>query len=313
MPDLLIIGGAREALREKLRGPFTLFDLADINLAADGARFRYVLLNGSPGLPNETLDLLPKLELVSNYGVGYDGIDAAMAAERGIIVTHTPGVLDSDVAATAIMLMLACYRNLVRDDAWVRSGTWHEDGPPPLSRSAEGQKVGIVGMGRIGQEIARKLAVFDAAVSYHSRTPKDVPYPFEPDLVKLATDADCLIVITPGGAGTRHLVNREVMEALGPDGTLINVARGSVVDEAALTECLSSGALGWAGLDVFENEPHVPDALRTLSNVTLLPHSGSATIETGAMAQLVVDNLIDHLKVGTVRTPVPECALLASR
>ena len=220
-------------------------------------------------------------------------------------------MINAEVANTTLLLMLACYREILRDDAHARSGAW-EGGNAPLTRSPEGAKIGILGMGRIGQEIARRLEIFSPEICYHTRTPKDVPYPHEPNLVEMARKVDCLLVITPGGAATKHLVNREVLEALGPQGTVINVARGSVIDEAAMVACLEEGKLGWAGLDVFEAEPKIPDALKAMPNVVLLPHVGSATVETrGAMGQLVVDNLIDHLTKGTVRTPVPECASLA--
>ncbi|MEM6477636.1 MAG: NAD(P)-dependent oxidoreductase, partial [Pseudomonadota bacterium] len=181
--------------------------------------------------------------------------------------------------------------------------------------SVDHQRIGIVGMGRIGQEIARKLGPFEADIAYHARSEKDVPYRFEPDLVALARSVDCLIVITPGGAATYHLIDRAVLEALGPGGTLINVARGSVVDETALVSCLETGRLGWAGLDVFEAEPKVPEALKAMKNVVLLPHVGSATHETrAAMGKLVIDNLVSHARDGTVQTPVPESLpLLAGR
>ena len=204
--------------------------------------------------------------------------------------------------------MLACYRELLRDDAWVRSGDWAARGNAPLTRSPDGQVVGILGMGRIGQEIARRLAPWDPTILYHSRSPKDVPHTYVADLVEMARRSDVLICITPGGAATRHLVDAKVIAALGPAGTLINVSRGTVIDEAAMIRALQDGTLGWAGLDVFENEPEVPEALRALSNVVLLPHVGSATVETrAAMGALTVDNLLQHLADGTVRTPVPEC------
>ncbi|MGR3492677.1 MAG: NAD(P)-dependent oxidoreductase, partial [Shimia sp.] len=198
------------------------------------------------------------------------------------------------------------------NEAWVRDGAWAPQGEAPLSRSADGRRVGLLGMGRIGQEIARKLAVFDAEIAYHSRSPKDVPYRYEGDLVALAAWAEVLIVITPGGPATQHLVNRDVLDALGPDGTLINVARGSVVDEDALVWALKDGRLGYAALDVFEDEPRVPDALKDMPNVVLTPHIGSATHETrAAMGALVVDNLIAHLDEQPIPTSIPETKHLA--
>lgn len=316
MPErarLLCLGPVNDALRDRLEVHFVLDDLGAIEdpeewLDANGKEIPYAVMFGHRQVGAALLDKLPYLKLISNYGVGYDTIDAAECARRGILVTHTPDVLNAEVANIAILLMMACYRELLRDDHHVRSGRWERLGGAPLTRSVDGQKVGLLGMGRIGQEIARKLSVFDAEVVYHSRSPKDVPYRHVPDLVDMAREVDTLIVITPGGAATRHLVNKDVLEALGPNGTIVNVARGSVIDETAMIDALESGKLGWAGLDVFENEPHVPKALRAMDNVVLLPHVGSGTVGTrAAMGNLVVDNLIDHLTKGTVRTPVPEC------
>lgn len=304
MPDLLINGVITDAMRAALEPYFTFVDAAHPSV-------EYALVGGHIGLSASDMEDMPKLKVISNYGVGYDGIDAVGAAKRGIVVTHTPNVLNGEVANTTLLLFLACYRELLRDDAWARSGNWETRGEAPLTRSPDGAKIGLLGMGRIGQEIARRLAIFNPEISYRTRSPKDVPYTYEADLVDLARKVDCLVVITPGGPATKHLVNRTVLEALGPQGTLINVARGSVVDEAALIACLTEGKLGWAGLDVFEREPTVPDALKSMSNVVMLPHAGSATVETRAsMGQLAVDNLIDHHKHGTVRTPVHECAHL---
>jgi len=231
------------------------------------------------------------------------------AVRRNILVAHTPNVLNQEVATTALSLLLACYRELLRDDAYVRSGDWQAKGNAPLTRSMDKQTVGILGLGRIGQAIADKLAPWDATVVYHSRTKKDVSYKYFNNLTEMAQACDALICITPGGPSTHKIVNAKVLEALGPNGTLINVSRGSVVDEAALIEALGSGKLGWAGLDVFDAEPVVPQALRELPNTVLLPHVGSATVETrAAMGALTVDNLLQHLKDGTVVTPVPECA-----
>ncbi|MEL6550806.1 MAG: 2-hydroxyacid dehydrogenase [Pseudomonadota bacterium] len=307
MTECLLYGDVTEAMAHALAPYMTLVPREGLNLTVEGDRFAYVLTNGGLGISREDMAALPRLALISCYGVGYDAIDAREAARRGIIVTHTPDVLNAEVATTALMLMLACYRELLRDNDWARSGNWSAKGAAPLTRSADGQRIGLVGMGRIGQEIARKLAPFSPEIHYHSRAPKSVPFIFEPNLLEMAQKVDCLIVIVPGGPETRHLVTQEVIEALGPRGTLINVARGSVVDEAALVRCLEQGKLGWAGLDVFEAEPRIPDALKAMPNVVLLPHVGSATVETrGAMGQLVVDNLVDHLIKGTVRTPVPE-------
>lgn len=307
MADLLQIGGVTDTMRERLESAFTIHKLANGDYPAEA--ITHVATNGHDGVPAEVLAALPNLKMISCYGVGYDAIDVAAAKARGIMVTHTPNVLNAEVATTAVLLMLACYRELLRDDAWVRSGNWEAKGAAPLTRSADNQTVGILGLGRIGQAIADKLAPWNPEIVYHTRSEKDVPYRYYSDLVEMARDVDCLICITPGGPSTQKIVNAEVMEALGPQGTLINVSRGSVVDEAALIDALSSGKLGWAGLDVFEAEPKVPQALRDLPNVTLLPHVGSATQETrAAMGALTVDNLLQHLADETVKTPVPECA-----
>ena len=307
MPDLLQIGGITDVMRERLEVEFTIHKLADGNYPAEA--ITHIATNGHDGVPPDVMSALPNLKMISCYGVGYDAIDVETAKAKGVMVTHTPNVLNAEVATTAIMLMMACYREILRDDAWVRSGDWETKGNAPLTRSVDNQTVGILGLGRIGQAIADKLAPFGTKIVYHSRSKKDVEYQYYDNLTDMARAVDCLICITPGGASTRKIVNREVMDALGPDGTLVNVSRGSVVDEEALIAALQEGRLGWAGLDVFEAEPKVPEVLRALPNVVLLPHVGSATVETrAAMGALTVDNLLQHLADGTVISPVPECA-----
>lgn len=313
MPELLIIGGITPEMHAQLEAQFTLHNMRDMSSPLDwlrdnGSTIEYVATNGHDGVKPEIMDALPALKIISCFGVGYDAIDTEAANTRGIIVTHTPNVLNEEVATTTLMLMLATYRELLRDDAYARSGRWQAEGNAPLTRSADNQTVGILGLGRIGQAIADKLAPFNPTILYHGRSKKDVPYTYYPDLVAMARDSDVLICITPGGADTEKLVNEDVINALGPKGTLINVSRGSVVDEKAMIAALQEGRLGWAGLDVFENEPNIPEALRALPNVVLTPHIGSATIETrAAMGQLTVDNLTQFLADGTVKTPVPEC------
>ena len=313
-PDLFLIGGATEVMLERLGAAFTIHKAKEMDdpvawLATHGAKITYVATNGHDGVKPAYMTALPNLKAISCYGVGYDAIDTNAARAKGVVVTHTPNVLNAEVATTAVMLMMACYRELLRDDAWVRSGDWEAKGNAPLTRSMDGQTVGILGLGRIGQAIADKLAPFDTTIVYHSRSKKDVAYRYYDNLAEMARDVDALICITPGGPSTNKIVNREVIDSLGPQGTLINVSRGSVVDETAMIAALQEGRLGWAGLDVFEAEPKVPEALRKLPNVVLLPHVGSATVETrAAMGALTVDNLLQHLKDGTVLTPVPECA-----
>lgn len=307
MPDLLDVGGISPGMRKRLEEVFTIHPLEDY--PAD--RITHVITNGGVGIDNDLMAALPQLKMIASTGVGYDVIDAAEAARRGIVVTHTPGALNGEVATTAVMLMLACYRALLRDDRWVREGMWAANGAPPLTRSPDGQVVGILGLGRIGEEIARRLGPWAPTILYHNRTPKDVPYRYCDDLLEMAAACDTLICAAPGGEGTQHLVDADVLAALGPEGTLINVGRGSVVDEAALVSALQTGKLGWAGLDVFEDEPNVPRALCEMPNVVLMPHAGSATTETRrAMVRLTAENLLQHHRDGTVLTPVPECAHL---
>jgi len=307
MTNLLQIGSITEAMRKRLEAAFTIHQVDNF----DAAKITHVVTNGHDGVSPKLMASLENLKVISGYGVGYDAIDTAEAVRRGIVVTHTPNVLNEEVATTAILLMLSCYREVLRDDAYVRSGNWKAKGNAPLTRSADNQTIGILGLGRIGQTIANKLAPWNAKIVYHSRNKKDVAYTYYENLTEMAKDCDVLICITPGGPSTDKIVNSQVMEALGPNGTLINVSRGSVVDEAALIDALKSGKLGWAGLDVFESEPTVPGALRDLPNTVLLPHVGSGTVETRvAMGDLTVDNLLNHLKDGTVISAVPECAHL---
>ena len=315
-PRLLQIGDVTGRMSARFEAGFDVVKLFEQEdragfLASEGASFAAVATDGHWGVPEDVAAALENLKVVASYGVGYDAIDADAMAARGVLVSHTPDVLNDEVADTAIMLWLAVSRRLVQAEAWARSGDWERKGAFPLTHSVRRRKVGIVGLGRIGQTIAELCGAFDAEVCYHARSEKDVPYAYYSDLVKMAEASDVLIVITPGGAGTRHLVNGPVMEALGPEGILINVARGSVVDEAALVAALEAGKLGGAGLDVFEAEPKIPDALKTMENVVLLPHVGSATVETRmAMGDLVCQNLDRWLETGRVVTPVPECKFL---
>lgn len=315
-PDLLVIGDVTERMTRRLAEAFTLHALfeqddPDAWIAREGARFRHVATDGHWGLRPAPLEVLPNLEVVSSYGVGYDGIDAEAAAARGVLVAHTPGVLNDEVADTAILLWLAVSKRLVPADRWARSGDWAARGGFPLTRTVRGRTVGVLGMGRIGQTIAGLCGAFGATILYHARSRKEVPHEYVADLVQMARRADVLIVIVPGGAATRHLVDAGVIDALGPEGILVNVARGSVVDEAALVAALEAGRLGGAGLDVFEDEPHIPAALTGMENVVLTPHIGSATVETRrAMGDLTCDNLLQFVEHGRVLTPVPECRSL---
>lgn len=313
MPDpLLVICPVTEPMKDRLAPHFDLHYLNDIKdigaWGRENLNARQILTDGHYGVTAEVMSSLPNLSMISCYGVGYDNIDTDACNVRRIVATHTPDVLNAEVATSAIMLLMACYRELLRDQHWAKTGLWAEHGVAPLTRSLDHRTIGILGMGRIGQEISRKLAPWSPEILYHTRTPKDGPLEHVLDLVDMARRVEAMIVITPGGAATRHLVNKEVIEALGPQGTLINVARGSVVDEEAMIDALVDGRLGWAGLDVFEDEPRIPARLAKLKNVVLTPHIGSATVECReAMGSLAIENLLQFQKDGTVKTPVPEC------
>ena len=309
-PRLLQLGNATERMEQRFSAGFDVTKVtgADaLDTIGDAAGIQAIAMVGHWRLDDAVFDRLPDLKVISNFGVGYDTIDAAAAAKRGIIVSHTPDVLNEEVADTALMLWLAVSRQLLPSERWARSGDWEKKGAFPLTRSIRNRKVGIVGLGRIGLAIAEHAKVFGGEILYHTRSEKPVDYAYYPDLVEMAQAADVLIVITPGGPETRHLINEKVMNALGPEGILINVARGTVVDEKALVSALVEGRLGGAGLDVFVEEPKVADGLKTLDNVVLLPHVGSATVETRqAMGDLVCENLDRWRETGKVVAAVPE-------
>ena len=251
------------------------------------------------------MDRLPKLEIVANFGVGYDNIDTAAARARNVRVTNTPDVLNDAMAEIAIGLMVALARRIPEADRFVRDGKWPH-GNFPLQRELNGATLGILGLGRIGKEIARRAQAMRMRVVYHGRRRQpEEPYEYFADLTAMAQAVDWLLVIAPGGKGTEGIVSREVLAALGPEGFLVNMARGSLVDEPVMIEMLMSGALGGAALDVFANEPQVPQALRRLDNVVLSPHQGSATHQTRRkMGELVVANLEAHFAGDPLLTPV---------
>lgn len=311
--DLLVYGPHKPLIEKGLSEQFVLhiFETqADLDrLNADVAdRIRGVAVTGLVPTHRPLLARFPKLEIISSFGVGYDHVDTAYSAEHGVVVTNTPDVLTEEVADTALGLFIATAREFIKADRFVRAGHWASQNFPLSPASLRDRKVGIVGMGRIGQAIARRLDASLVPVVYHSRKPAaGVSYKHYPDLIAMAKDVDTLIAIVPGGASTRNMINAEVLAALGPRGILINVARGSVVDEPALIAALKSGTIMAAGLDVFAQEPQVPDELRTMQNVTLLPHIASASVVTrNAMDQLVVDNLKDWFAGKRPITPVPE-------
>lgn len=251
------------------------------------------------------MDKLPRLEIIANFGVGYDSIDTEAAKARNIRVTNTPNVLNDAMAEITIGLMIALARRIPQADRFVREGKWVQGGYP-LQRELNGKTLGILGLGRIGKEIATRAQAMRMRVVYHGRHKQaDEPYVYYDKLVDMARDVDWLVIIAPGGKATEKIVNREVLEALGPEGFLVNMARGTLVDEKVLVEMLQAGRIAGAALDVFEKEPHVPEALFALDNVVLSPHQGSATHQTrNKMGQLVVDNLVAHFAGEPLLTPV---------
>lgn len=255
------------------------------------------------------IDKLPKLEIIANFGVGYDAINSKHAGSRGVMVTNTPDVLTEEVADTTLGLLLNTLREFSAAERYLRDGQWVRQGNYRLTPlTLRGRTVGIFGMGRIGQAIGRRLEAFGVAIAYHNRRAvESSPYAYYPTLHALAEAVDTLIVVVPGGEGTRDVVNSEVLNALGPDGVLINIGRGSTVDEDAVAEALHQGDIAAAGLDVFKNEPHVPQRLLDAPNCVLLPHVGSASVHTRlAMANLCVDNLMSWFSGKGAMTPVPE-------
>lgn len=318
-PDVMMLHPMRPKAMEQLEAAYTLHrhDLAEDKsalLAEHGAKCRAIATNGHAPITREILAKMPNLELVACSSAGFESFDLAAMAERGIRLSNSSAALCDDVADTAMMLMMASRRSLVAADAYVRSGAWARKGMFPLQTTLKGKVLGIVGLGTIGQAIARRAEVMGMDVRYWNRREKEVPWTFEPDLVSLARQADNLIVIVAGGEGTKNLISREVMEALGPDGLLVNVSRGSVVDEPALITALKSGALGSAALDVYASEPDADPTLTSLPNVTLFPHHASGTVETrDAMAQLVVDNIAALFAGEDLVTPVDLSAYLPQK
>ncbi|BDB24127.1 hydroxyacid dehydrogenase [Cupriavidus sp. TA19] len=272
-------------------------------LARHGSEFVALTTRAAIGADAALLAALPSLRVISSFGVGLDKLDLDSARRRGIAVGYTPDVLNDCVADTAFALLLDVSRKVSAADRFVRRGEWPKGQPFPLATRVSGKRLGIIGMGRIGRVIAHRSVGFDMEVRYHSRNPADdAPYPYEASLEALARWADYLVVATAGGPSTRHLVSAAVLDALGPQGFLINIARGTVVDEAALVDALAQQRIAGAGLDVFEDEPNVPEALFGLDNVVVLPHIASATHETRqAMAELVFENLQRFFATGAVK------------
>lgn len=286
-------------------------DRADPALLNGIDRTSVKALAGMTTIGADFIDALPELEIIANFGVGYDSVDADHAAARGIMVTNTPDVLNDEVADTTIGLLLNTLRELPKAEAWLRSGRWISDGAYPLTRTTlRGRSVGIFGLGRIGLAVARRLEAFGVPVSYHNRRQVEgVSYPYFPSLEELAQNVDTLISVAPGGASTLKAIDARILAALGPNGVFINIGRGSTVDQNALAKALRDGTILAAGLDVYADEPNVPAELLAAENACLLPHVGSSTQHTRtAMSNLVVDNLTAWFGTGRALTPVPETA-----
>lgn len=316
-PVLLQTGPMMDLISTGLADVFTVHVLPteaaerDAMLAKVGGEVVAVCTGSHTGVKTDAAlqARLPKLRVIGNFGVGYDTIDVAAAAKRGIIVTNTPDVLTEEVADTAVGLLLTTVREFNRAEAYLRAGEWAKKGDYRLTPgSLRDRKLGMVGMGRIGQAIARRVAAFGIPVVYYARTKKaDLPYNYYGNLVEMAKAVDTLLVITPGGAGTKNMINADVLAALGKRGILINVARGTVVDEPALMAALRNGTIQAAGLDVFCNEPNIDPEWMKVPNVTLLPHVGSASQHTrNQMGQLTVDNLVSFTTGQPPKTPVDE-------
>ena len=308
--EIIITAQGHKGTLERLHAEFSAIKLweapdRDAALKAAAPRIRALAHFGHSKVDGKLMDALPKLELISNFGVGVDQIDLDAAKARKLIVTNTPDVLNDCVADTALALVLNTLRKFPQSEGYLRSGLWPARGAYPLAASVGGKTLGILGLGRIGEAIARRAQAFGMQIRYHNRNKKNVPYAYDADPVALAKNSDVLMIVTPGGAGTAKLVNANVLDALGPQGYLVNVARGSVVDEAVLLRYLQEKKIAGAGLDVFEHEPNVPAGFFTLDNAVLFPHVASATVETRkAMGDLQVENLHLHFAGKPVKTPV---------
>lgn len=301
-PRVVQIGGLMPFVREWLVERYAAPELADL---ADPAGVSVAVVGGGARAGAAEMDALPDLGAIVNFGVGYDNVDVDEATRRGIVVSNTPDVLTDAVADLAAFLVVDVLRGITAADRWLRTGAWERGEKPRLTRDVRGATVGVLGLGRIGTAAAQRLEAFGAVVHYHSRSPKDVGWTYHDSPAALAAASDVLVVLTPGGPGTDGLVDAAVLDAVGPEGYLVNVARGSVVDEDALVTALEEGRIAGAGLDVFADEPRVPAALLGREDVVLLPHVGSATVETReAMGRLVLDNVDAFLERGELVTPV---------
>jgi lactate dehydrogenase-like 2-hydroxyacid dehydrogenase len=310
---VLQVGPLKPSLAATLRDDYAAYVLPDASggradfLASHGPEITAVVTSGRTGVDAALMSALPNLGAVVNFGVGYDTTDIDAAADRGVSVSNTPDVLTDCVADTAVGLLIDVMRQFSAADRYVRAGRWPTDGNYPLTRQVSNSRVGIIGLGRIGGAIAKRLSAFGCSISYHNRNEVvGCEYTYVSSPEELAERVDVLVVAAAGGSGTRKLVSRAVIDALGSDGYLVNVARGSVVDEEALVDALRAGRLAGAGLDVFADEPTVPEALLAMDTVVVLPHVGSGTVQTrAAMEALTLRNLDSFLATGKLVTPVP--------
>ncbi len=313
-PDVIVTAPLPPFLYDPLRADYRCHDYYQSShkpglLAAEGQRIRGLVQGGGTVTPTELLDQLPKLEIISVFGVGYDGVPVDYCRKRGLKVTNTPDVLTDDVADVAVGLVLMTGRGFAKAERFVRGGEWEKKGPE-LTTKLGGRTAGILGLGRIGKAIGQRLEAMGMKIAYTGRKAQPgVHYRYVPDLKALAAESDFLIVACPGGPATKNLVNADVLSALGKKGTIVNIARGSIIDEPALVKALQDGTIGGAGLDVFADEPHVPRPLLAMDNVVLLPHVGSATNETRkAMGDLCKANLDAWFAGRPLLTLIPELA-----
>src|SRR6516164_667344 len=312
-PDIIVTAPLPPFLYDPLKADYRCHDYVQATdkpgfLASVGSKIRGLVQGGGTVTPTSLLDALPALEIISVFGVGYDGVPVEHCRKRGLKVTNTPDVLTDDVADVAVGLVMMSGRGFARANRFVHAGEWLKRGPE-LTTKLSGKTAGILGLGRIGKAIAQRLSAMGMKIAYTGRKPQDVPYRFVPELKALASESDFLIVACPGGAATKNIVNAEVMAALGKKGTLVNIARGSIVDEPALVAALQAGTIKSAGLDVFADEPRIPQALLAMDQVVLLPHVGSGTRETRqAMGDLCKANLDAWFAGKPVLTLIPELA-----
>jgi lactate dehydrogenase-like 2-hydroxyacid dehydrogenase len=309
-PEIIITAKGHAGTMATLQSEFTcnnLFEAAEKTsfLEKCAPRVRGLATFGPMPVDGKVMDALPKLEIISNFGVGVDAINLDDASKRKIIVTNTPDVLNDCVADTALALVMNTVRKFPQSERYLRAGNWASRGPYPLTTSLGGKTLGILGLGRIGEAIAQRAAACGMKIRYHNRNKKDVAYPYDPDPVSLAKNSDVLMIVTPASAETNRLVGEKILDALGPQGYLVNIARGSVVDEPVLLRYLQEKKIAGAGLDVYADEPRVPPEFFTLENAVIFPHVGSATVETRkAMGDLQIENLRRHFAGKPVLTRV---------